>query len=197
MRRPQSSAAQSLSRALLASLCALVCLTPRGARARDYFVDPSGANGAYPTVRSAVDAVTGQTETDRANIFIAPGKYVEQVNVDKPFVTFIGQGEVPTNVVISFNGTPTSGGNFNSTVFILPSATAFMARNLTFQNSTPDSSRIQAVALRCDADRAVFDNVWFLGYQDTLFVWSSTRQYFRKSWITGDTDFIFGNATAV
>lgn len=167
------------------------------ARARDYFVDPSGANGAYPTVQSAVDAVTGQTETDRANIFIAPGKYVERVAVEKPFVTFIGWGGAPVDVTLSFNGTPTGNGVFNETVSILASATAFMARNLTFENSTPDSSRIQALALRCDADRAVFDNVRFLGYQDTLFVWSSTRQYFRKSWITGDVDFIFGNATAV
>jgi hypothetical protein len=72
-----------------------------------------------------------------------------------------------------------------------------MSRNLAFENSTPGSSRIQALALRCDADRTIFDNARFLGYQDTLFVWSSTRQYFRKSFITGDTDFIFGNATAV
>ena len=72
-----------------------------------------------------------------------------------------------------------------------------MARNLTFENSTPDSSDWQALALRCDADRAIFDNVRFLGYQDTLFVWSSSRQYFRQSFISGDVDFIFGNATAV
>lgn len=196
-RRPQPSASLSLSGALLASLCALVCLGPPVIWARDYFVDPSGANGAYPTVQSAVDAVTGQSETERANIFIAPGKYVERVAVEKPFVTLIGQGEAPTNVIISFNGTPTQGGHFNETVSIFPSATAFMARNLAFENSTPDSSRIQAVALRCDADRAIFDNVWFLGYQDTLFVWSMTRQYFRKSFIRGDADFIFGNATAV
>jgi pectin methylesterase-like acyl-CoA thioesterase len=195
--RPQPSTNWSLSGALLTWLCALICLMPAVTQARDYFVDPSGANGAYPTVQSAVDAVTGETETDRANIFIAPGKYVARVAVDKPFVTFIGQGGAPTDVLISFNSTPTPGGHFNETVSILPSATAFMARNLAFENSTPESSVLQAVALRCDADRAIFDNVWFLGYQDTLFVWSSTRQYFRKSFIRGDADFIFGNATAV
>jgi len=174
-----------------------ICLAPEATNARDYFVDKSGANGAYPTVQSAVDAVTGQSETDRANIFIAPGKYVERVAVEKPFVTFIGQGGVPTDVIISFNSTPTQGGHLNETVSILPGATAFMARNLAFENSTPESSLLQALALRCDADRAIFDNVWFLGYQDTLLVWSSTRQYFRKSLIRGDADFIFGNATAV
>lgn len=185
-----------LFRWLLASGCLVLCLAPGMADARDYFVNPSGVNGAFPTVQSAVDAVDGQTETDRANIFIAPGKYIERVALEKPFVTFIGQGEGPANVTISFNGT-VAPNSFNETVSIQPSATAFMARNLTFENSTPDSSQIQAVALSCHADRAIFDNVRFLGYQDTLFVWSMARQYFRKSFITGDADFIFGNATAV
>ncbi|HKP02217.1 MAG TPA: pectinesterase family protein [Chthoniobacterales bacterium] len=163
---------------------------------RDYFVNPAGADGAFPTVQSAVDAVQDQTETDRANIFIAPGRYVERVIVDKPWVTFIGQGAGPENVTISYHITQTPA-SLNEVVSIHPSATAFMARNLTFENSTPQSSLFQALATRCDADRAVFDNVRFLGYQDTLLVWSSTRQYFSNSFITGDADFIFGNATAV
>src|SRR2546423_1643899 len=180
---------------LLASVSVIICLGPEKTPARDYFVDLSGANGAYPTVQSAVDAVTGQTETDRANIFIAPGKYIARVTVEKPFVTFIGQGGAATDVTISFNAAPGQNGVFNETVSILPSATAFMARNLTFENSIPDSSALKGLALRCDTDRAVFDNVRFLGYQDTLFVWSMTRQYFRKSWITADADSIFGNAS--
>lgn len=194
--RPQPSATWSFSNPLLISLGALVCFATQIARARDYFVDPNGGNGAFPTVQSAVDAVTDQTETERANIFIAPGKYVERVMVDKPFVTFIGQGGAPADVTISFNGKAVSG-DFNETVSIRNSATAFMARNLTFENSTVDVDDHQALALRCDADQAVFDKTRFLGYQDTLLVWSSARQYFRKSFITGDVDFIFGNATAV
>ena len=165
---------------------------------RDYFVNPAGGNGAFPTVQSAVDAVTGQSDTERANIFIAPGRYLERLLVDKPFVTLIGEGAFPIDVVISSNGAVTQNPTrFNETVSISPNATAFMARNLAFENSTPSSSPIQALALRCDADRAIFDNAWFLGYQDTLLVWNSSRQYFRKSWISGDADFIFGNATAV
>lgn len=162
-------------------------------------MNPSGADGAFPTVQSAVDAVAGQTEIDPANIFIAPAKYVERVSVDKPFVTFIGQGEAPADVIISANGTPTETPVhvLNETVTIHPGATAFMARNLTFENSTPASSFLKGLALRCDADRAIFDNVRCLGYQDTLLVWSESRQYFRESRIRGDVDFIFGNATAV
>jgi pectin methylesterase-like acyl-CoA thioesterase len=164
--------------------------------ARDYFVNPSGTNGAFTTVQSAVNAVSDQTEFERANIFIAPGKYVERVKIDKPYVTLIGQGTAWWDVIISSNGTA-AGNSLNETVSIQPSATAFIAHNLTFENSTPSSSTVQALALRCDADQAIFETVRCLGYQDTLLVWNSARQYFRESWITGDTDFIFGNATAV
>jgi pectinesterase len=142
-------------------------------------VNPGGADGAFPTVQSAVDAVTDQTETDRANIFIAPGKYMERVHVDKPYVTFIGQGAAWWDVIISSNGRADQNA-LNETVSIQGDATAFMARNLTFENSTPSAAVGQALALRCDADRAIFENVRFLGYQDTLLVTSVTRQYFYK-----------------
>jgi len=181
---------------MLASFYAIVFLAPNGARALDYFVDPSGANGALPTVQSAVDAVVGQTESDRANIFIAPGRYVELVTVDKPFVTFIGQGAAPTDVVISFNRTQTMNSR-GETVSIGSSATAFMARNLTFENSTPDHNIVQALAVASYADRAIFDKARFLGYQDTFLVDGRARQYLRGSFITGDADFIYGDATAV
>ena len=95
-RTPHRSAWLLSFRRVFAGGCVGLCLCPSIATSRDYFVDKSGANGAFPTVQSAVDAVSGQTETDRANIFIAPGKYIERVAVDKPFVTFIGQGKVPT-----------------------------------------------------------------------------------------------------
>jgi pectin methylesterase-like acyl-CoA thioesterase len=198
-RKPYRSARRLLFRWLLASVSVIICLAPEKTPARDYFVDPSGANGAFLTVQSAVDAVTGQTETDRANIFIAPGKYIERVDVEKPFVTLIGQGTVPADVTISFNGMLVTVPQFvwHETVFIGSSATAFMARNLTFENSTPDRNTAAAAALISIADRAIFDNVRCLGYQDTLLLDGMARQYFRKSFITGDGDFIFGNATTV
>ena len=198
-RQSHRSARCLLFPSLLGGLGAIVCLAPAETLARDYFVAPDGRDGAFPTVQSAVDAVDGQTETDRANIFIAPGKYVERVAVEKPFVTFIGQGAAPADVTISFDGTPVNFPEFSwrETVFLGGSATAFMARNLTFENSTPDRNTTPGAALISIADRAIFDNVRCLGYQDTLFVDGMARQYFRKSFITGDGDFIFGNATTV
>jgi hypothetical protein len=173
----------------------LIAVSP--ARATDYYVDP-GAPGAYARVQSALDAVANQSEFNRANIFIAPGIYQEIVTVSKPYVSLIGEGNSPEATRITFARTvPGDMVSFGQVVEIQSSATAFMARNLTFENSTADKNVAAALALRSSADRAIFDNVRVLGYQDTLLVDESSRQYFRDSFITGDTDFIFGDATAV
>ncbi|HEX8490051.1 MAG TPA: pectinesterase family protein, partial [Chthoniobacterales bacterium] len=186
-------------RALLACIGAIAFGAAPSVAARDYFVDPTGADGAFRTVYSAVEAVAGQTETDRANIFIAPGRYLERVTVRKPFVTFIGQGQSAAEVTIVFNA-PIIHEPFydlGATLAIWPEATAFMARNLTFENSIPSSSSAKGVALGCYADRTIFDGVRVLGHQDALLVDGRARHYFRESFIAGDTDFIFGDATAV
>jgi pectin methylesterase-like acyl-CoA thioesterase len=190
-------------RGVCALLCACACgaafVAANNAAARDYFVNRNGGEGVFPTVQSAVDAVEEQTATDRANIFIAPGRYVEQVTIDKPFVTFIGQGATPADVSISFAGAPFIQPfvSYNATVTLNSNAIEFMARNLTFENSLPDRNEAAGLALASLPDRAIFDNVRFLGYQDTLLASGDTRQYFRDSFISGDADFIYGNATAV
>jgi hypothetical protein len=168
---------------------------PRSAKSADYFVNPSGANG-YSTVQAAVDAVSAQSEFNRANIFIAPGAYHEAVVVYKPYISFIGTGGSPAETKITFPGVVGSA-SWGATTEILIEATAFMARNLTFENSVADKNLGPALAVRSTADRTIFDNVRVLGYQDTLMVYDNSRQYFRDSFITGDTDFIFGDATAV
>jgi polygalacturonase len=60
----------------------------------------------------------------------------------------------------------------------------------------------QAVALMVDgADRAQFENLRLLGLQDTLYMKAqegrrTARNHFRRVYIEGDVDFIFGDATA-
>lgn len=181
-----------LSLFLAASL--LPALSKAGAT--DYYVDPGNQN-AYATVQDAVEAVAGQSEFNRANIFIAPGDYREIVTVNKPYVSFIGQGSSPDATTIVFSRSFGALGGYGQVVEIQDAATAFMARNVTFENSIPDRNVTAALAVRSFADRVIFDNVRFLGYQDTLMVDGMTRQYFRDSFITGDGDFIFGDATAV
>lgn len=92
----------------------------------------------------------------------------------------------------------------------------FQARNLTIENgynkdignaraeALPNVNNVhhQALALQVDgADRAQFENVRLIGFQDTLYVKAkalatSTRSFFHRSYIEGDVDFIFGDATA-
>ncbi|HEX4629470.1 MAG TPA: pectinesterase family protein [Chthoniobacterales bacterium] len=180
---------------LLGAVSLLAMLS--SARSADYYVEPSDAN-AFPTVQAAVDAVSGQSELNRANIFIAPGTYHEIVTVDKPYVSFIGTGSSSDQTTISFSRAYVAGGfDSGEIVRIQDTAVAFMARNLTFENSLPDKNISPGLAVRSSADRVIFDNVRVLGYQDTLLVDGWSRQYFRDSFVTGDSDFIFGDATVV
>lgn len=179
---------------LLQAASLLALLQPT--RAADYFVDPSDPN-AYASVQAAVDAVSGQSEFDRANIFIAPGRYHELVTVSEPNVSFIGTGASPTETTITFSrGYVFGSSNFGQVLEIQPEAAGFMARNLTIENSLPDRDASAGLAVRTRADRVIFDNVRVLGYQDTIFLDGTSRVYLRDSFITGDADFIFGNATA-
>ena len=102
----------------------------------------------------------------------------------------------------------------------------FQARNITFENSynkdhgdarsecppggckpTMINGQMQvvhhqAVALMVDgADKVQFENVRFIGFQDTLYLKSSAigvdaRSFFDNSYVEGDVDFIFGDTTA-
>ena len=99
----------------------------------------------------------------------------------------------------------TYGTSDSTTLFV--KAPGFQAMNLTIANDTDEiaagnPSSIQAVALTTQGDQGVFQNVRLLGNQDTLQVKTSAvtvaaRMYFKNSYIEGDTDFIFGRATAV
>lgn len=166
-------------------------------KAADFYVNPTGADGAFTSIQEAVNAVPAGTSAERTNIYIAPGVYTEttgtngNLNVNKPFLTFIGQGASPSDVVIQ-NSVP----GLTGATRLQSSARDFLATNLTFKNTIPDNGGV-AVALRNSADRSAFKNVRFESYQDTLLAENRVRQYYTDSYITGDTDFIFGSATAV
>lgn len=183
----------------LAFIGAIAILPIRGFAA-DYFVDPNGgASGAFTTIQAAVDAVTGQSELNRANIFIAPGVYPEAVIVTQPFISLIGTGDSADDVQLVFARETTSVDDFDwgQVLWIRSSATGFMARNVTIQNSSPNADTMHALAVQSSADRAAFENVRVVGSRDTLLLDFVSRQYFRDSWVTGDADFIFGDATGV
>jgi pectinesterase len=187
----QSSAFASITVVFLAHWIA------SSASGNDYFVNPSGAGGAFTSIQAAIDAVPAGTSGNRTNIFIAPGTYTEttgansNLNIGKPFVSLIGQGGAPDDVVIQ-NGV----GGLTGSTRLQSSASDFLATNLTFKSAVGDNNGV-GLALRNSADRSAFRNVRFIGFQDTLLAENRVRQYYRDCYITGDTDFIFGSATAV
>jgi pectin methylesterase-like acyl-CoA thioesterase len=171
-------------------------------------------SGNFTTVQAAVNAVAANN-TSRATIVIKPGMYRELVSIpsNKPFISFIGQTGVASDVVITYDnasGTTKPGGGTYGTsgsASVTVDGHDFIARNLTFSNTFdeaghPEISDKQAVAILTRTDRLVFDNVRFLGNQDTLYHNSAStstlgRAYFKSCYVEGDVDFIFGRGTAV
>jgi pectinesterase len=195
-------------------------LSPRRA---EYTVDPAGA---YPTVQSAIDAAVLAGGAGRVRIAVVPGRYREVVCVPAgaPPITLSGLSRNAADTVIVFdhaNPTPKPAGtganpcnpNLAAATYgtggsatFAASATGFEARNLTFANDyvedTYPRGNQSAVALSAAGDRQIYQNVRVLGNQDSLLANTPSaavvaRQYFRDSYVEGDTDFVFGRGTAV
>jgi pectinesterase len=177
--------------------------------AADLFVDPSAAiPGSYPTVQAAIDAAPAGSAGNRTVIHVQPGTYTEKLTVPsgKNYLTLLGATPNAADTVLTFNLNANSPNDSGGTVGTTGSTSTtingnhFIAANLTFANSTPDNIS-QAVALKTNSDCNLFKNVRFIGFQDTLYLDGGTgsprRNYIVDSYVTGDTDFIFGRATAV
>lgn len=165
------------------------------------FVVASDGTGEFETVQAAIDAVPDFRDAE-TRILIREGEYREKLVVptSKTNVTLVGDG--PDRTVLAYddyNGKPNRfgeemGTTESSSCFVF--GDGFTARDLAVQN---DAGRVgQAVAIRVDGDRAVFENCRFLGNQDTLYTHGrESRQYYRDCYIEGTVDFIFGWSTAV
>ncbi|XHS78579.1 pectinesterase family protein [Burkholderiaceae bacterium UC74_6] len=104
----------------------------------------------------------------------------------------------------------TTWGTYGSASFAVFSSDAQFA-NLTIANDAMDKVRdgqgypagvgeaggAQAVAFMTKGDKIQLQNVRLVGHQDTFFVRGPGRVFVDRSFISGDVDFIFGNATLV
>lgn len=150
------------------------------------------------------------------NILVGEGTFKEKVEVTLPNVHIYGKdtAEAHDKTVIvygAYNGLTVPNGTTNystdgsATFTVSSTAINFSAENITFANeintleeyqAVPSSDK-QAVAVMVEADSAIFRNVKFTGYQDTLYA-RNGRQYYENCYIEGRTDYIFGeDATAV
>jgi pectinesterase len=163
---------------------------------------PGNENGTiFPTIQNALDhhpfaTLNPDGTPGRVVIEIVPGTYHERLFITQnhPNITLIGQGESPSDVVItnSLNASQAGGTYLTATVQI--ESPGFEADNLTIENSAGNNGQAVAVANR--SDRSIFRHCRLLGHQDTLFA-DFGRQYYVDSTIEGGVDYIFGNAAAV
>ena len=142
----------------------------------------------------------------KAVIYVKNGIYKEKLAVTRPDTLIVGESALDT--VITFddcagkpgaNGEPM--GTFNSaTMSVLKAAERFCMYNITVENTYDRVKEPmdggQAVALRVDADKCIFENVVLTSDQDTLYA-NTGRHYFYNCYIEGDVDFIFGQAQSV
>lgn len=166
----------------------------------DIVVDAKGT-GDFTTVQAAINSVVF-LKTIETKIYIKNGIYKEKLELpqNKNNITLVGESK--ENVILTYddyaskkNSAGQDIGTSGSASFII-AGSSFKAENITFENSSGNVG--QAVAVRIDGDKVIFNNCKFLGFQDTLYPrGSSSRQYYKNCYIEGATDFIFGGSTAI
>ena len=188
-----------------------------------YTVAASG--GTDTTIQSAIDKAVAAGGTTRIAIEVADGTYREVACVPSgaPPITLYSKNPDASATRIVFNNyngkakdantpanpcNPAIGsltyGTSGSPTFAAY-ANGFQAKNLTFENDTDETgiaANVQAVALATQGDKQIYENVRLLGNQDTFYAKSGAvniiaRVYVTKSFIQGDTDFIFGRGVLV
>jgi pectin methylesterase-like acyl-CoA thioesterase len=148
-------------------------------------------SGQFSTVQAAVNSIASGSSA-RIRIDIKAGTYTEKLTIaSRTNLCLVGAG---ANTILTYNDSNGSVGSTSGSASVLISANDFSAANLTIQNSFGSGS--QAVALRTTGQRQQFLNCRFVGYQDTLYTHQGT-QYFRNCYVQGNTDYVFGGATAV
>lgn len=160
------------------------------------FTVAKDGTGEYQSIQDAIDAMRVYPLSP-ITLYIKNGVYNEKIELpaNNTDVTFIGENVDST--IISWNDYSGKGKHTTFTSYTAKiSGNRFRAENITFSNTAGPVG--QALALYVDADKAVFRNCKFLGYQDTIFTsGEQSNQLFDHCYIEGTTDFIFGPATAV
>ncbi|WP_231465349.1 MULTISPECIES: pectinesterase family protein [unclassified Pedobacter] len=169
------------------------------------FTVSHNGNGDYRTIQEAINAVRDHMQS-KVTILIKSGIYHEKVVIPawKKNIMIIGEDQKTTIITNGdysgklFANKDFTGNNKYSTYTsytLLVQGNDCSLENITVENSAGPVG--QAVALTVEADRFGAKNCAFLGHQDTLYTSKDGRCYFENCLITGTTDFIFGEATAI
>jgi pectinesterase len=147
--------------------------------------------------RGRVEDVRLQLTVDAT---ITPAQWAQVVNPSGQYV----EGDPAWPMYASCATKTTATAALCATV-VWSAATDFQLRDLTITNTlldTVDKGTHQALALRTDGDRTQLESVRLIGRQDTFYANAGdpdriARVSVLESYIEGDTDFVFGRATAV
>ncbi|MBO9615102.1 MAG: alpha/beta hydrolase fold domain-containing protein [Dyadobacter sp.] len=169
------------------------------------FTVAADGSGDFRTIQEAVNAVRDHSQI-RATIHVKNGIYREKLVIPawKKNITLTGENAwqtIITNNDFSGKDFPqrdlTGNAQFSTytSYTVLVQASDCTLQNLTIENT---AGRVgQAVALATEGDRIDVYNCRILGNQDTLYTAKDGRNFYKDCLITGTTDFIFGEATAV
>lgn len=156
-------------------------------------------SGDFTTIQEAINSAKGFPDK-RVTIKVKNGTYREKVEVYEwnSHMSIIGEDKEKTIIThddyfdkINLGRNST----FHTSTFLVQ-GNDFYAANLTIRNTAGTVG--QAIALAVNADRVLIENCLILGNQDTLYTTGENfRQYYKNCDITGTTDFIFGQATAL
>lgn len=182
-----------------------------GAKDFDAVVSFDGS-GTHTTLQAAINAAPADATAEKQfRVLVKPGVYKGHVVIpaNKRFIQLMGEPGEEKNTVFSMGNhvkTPDPA-NRGKTLSTQDSSTALIdasditCRYLTFENTTTQEDRVQALACFIRGDRVSFFNCRFLGWQDTLrpdsWGGKSCRQYFRDCYVEGHVDYIYAGGTAV
>jgi len=168
------------------------------------FTVAADGSGDSTTVKGALAKATGSS---RVNILIKAGTYHEKLSVSGSTpITLYGADADASKVVITYSDSSDSAGGTPQSATFTVTNPGFQAKNLTFANDLDENAsgctNCQALAFYSTGDKLVFDNVRFIGNQDTIYFETTgtstvARVYLKNSFVEGDTDYIFGRATVV
>lgn len=169
------------------------------------FTVSQDGSGDFNTIQEAVNAVRDHSQI-RATIHVKNGTYHEKLVIPawKKNITLIGESAehtIITNNDFSGKDFPSRDFTGNAKFSTYTSYTVLVqANDCTLQNLTIENTagRVgQAVALATEGDRIEVYHCRILGNQDTLYTSKDGRNFYKDCLISGTTDFIFGEATAV
>lgn len=191
---------------------------------KNSFPGISVALASLPATNQATKSYPAASEPEIPPVIlhIAPGIYEEQIVIERPYVTLLGEDAEKTILTYHLGAYETMSDGSRRGTFRTASVRInthdFTAKNITFENNAGFGHTVgQALALYADGDRLVFEDCRLLSSQDTLFTAPLPptaakpggftgpgehmprimgRHLYRRCFIQGDVDFIFGSAIA-